>query len=95
MNRMNHVAHILDSVFQDNLFRDDQHESLGQQQAYEAQARYESAVVEEARAIVDDRVPLLPTKEHLRVVLEWLDGTRIKLNQAQPEQQQGEDTPPF
>jgi hypothetical protein len=90
MSGTNQTAHVLD-----NLFRDNQRESLEQQQAYEAQARYESMVVQEARAIVGERINLPPTKEHLRVLLEWLDGTRVRLKQAQPEIEQGENTPPF
>lgn len=42
----------------------------------EAQDRYESAMVAEARAIVEGRTMKLATNEHLRVVLSWLDGAQ-------------------
>lgn len=74
---------------------DEQRECWEQQQVDEARAHYESAVVEEARAIVEGRTVKLATKEHLRVVLEWLDGARFRLNREQPEAEWDGDTPPF
>ena len=74
---------------------DEERESWEQQQVDEARARYESAVVEEARAIVAGHIAKLATKEHLRVVLDWLDSARFRLNREQPEAQWDGDTPPF
>ncbi len=90
MSSLNYTMQVFNAIFPD-----DERESWEQQQADGAQARYESMVVKEARAIVDGKIPLPPTKEHLRVVLEWLDGTRVQLHQAQPEAERGGDTPPF
>jgi hypothetical protein len=50
---------------------------IGDAMSCEAQRRYESGIVEEARAIVAGRSTLNITVEHLRVVLSWLDGCNI------------------
>ena len=39
------------------------------------QERYESAMIEEAREIVAGKSLKLSTVEHLRVLLNWLDGS--------------------
>jgi hypothetical protein len=90
MNSMEYSLQVLNEIFPD-----EQQESLQQQQVDEAQARYESAIVVEARQIAEGSSLKPATKEHLRVVLEWLDGTRVRLNREQPEAQQGVNTPPF
>jgi hypothetical protein len=51
----------------------------------EAQERYESGVIDEARAIVTEDVEMAPTVEHLRVLLVWMDGAM-----SAPEQEDGE-----
>jgi len=43
---------------------------------------YESAMVEQARQIVAGNTMLLPTVEHLRVLLEWLDIQAIIQNEG-------------
>lgn len=58
-----------------------QQELDGDACSFIAQERYEAGVVEEARAIVEGRSTSNITKEHLRVVLAWLDGCTI--NEAQ------------
>jgi hypothetical protein len=90
MDVLNYSMQVLNEIFPD-----EQRESWEQQQVDEARARYESAIVDEARAIVEGRNPKPVTKEHLRVVLEWLDGARFRLNREQPEEEWGGDTPPF
>lgn len=50
-------------------------EDWGQMRSDEARARYEARIVSEARAIVAGEKECSPTVEHLRVVLDWLDGT--------------------
>lgn len=90
MNSLNYTMQVLNEIFPD-----EQRESWEQQQVDEARARYESAVVEEARAIVEGRTMKLATKEHLRVLLDWLDGARFRLNREQPEAGWDGDTPPF
>lgn len=77
------------------LFPDDHRECLEELQADEARARYESGIVEEARAIAAGRSAKLATREHLRVLLDWLDGARFRLNREQPEAEWDGDTPPF
>lgn len=52
----------------------------------EAQERYESGLVEEARAMVAGDFEKAPAVEHLRVLLERLDS-------ATPAQDDGEKTP--
>lgn len=37
-------------------------------------AAYEQAVVEQARGIVNGQSAAMPSHEHLRVLLQWLDG---------------------
>lgn len=37
-------------------------------------ADYEAAIVEQARAIVAGHSAAQPSQEHLRVLLQWLDG---------------------
>ena len=54
-----------------------QQELDGDACSFLAQERYEAGIVEEARAIVEGRSTLNITKEHLRVVLAWLDGCTI------------------
>ncbi len=63
---------------------------IGDAMSCEAQRRYESAIVEEARAIVAGRSTLNITTEHLRVVLSWLDGGTIIGASGG-----GEEEPPF
>ncbi len=46
----------------------------GDAQSFEAQSNYERAVVATARAIAAGEVDGPPTREHLRVLLNWLDG---------------------
>lgn len=48
--------------------------SIGDVRSAEAQERYEAEIVEQARQIAAGRSMALPTREHLRVVLSWLDG---------------------
>ena len=90
MDALNYTDQVLGETFPD-----EQRECWEQQQVDEARERYESAVVEEARAIVDGRTMKTATEEHLRVLLEWLDGARYRLNGEQPEVEWGGDTPPF
>jgi len=90
MNTLNYSLQVMKEIFPD-----EQREAFEQQQADEARARYESKVVEEARAIAEGRTAKLATKEHLRVLLEWLDGARFRLNLEQPELGWDGDTPPF
>ena len=52
----------------------------------EAQARYEAGLIAQARSIVDGKTAQAPTREHLRVLLERLDG-------ALPAPLAGEETP--
>ena len=52
-----------------------------------AQDRYEVRIIEEARAIVAGKSKAAPTVEHLRVLLEWLDGAS--------EQEHEQDSRPF
>jgi len=73
----------------------DEWEDSGQLQAEEARVGYESEIVEEARAIVAGRSGKLATKEHLRVVLEWLDGATGRPEQEQPEADWDGVSPPF
>ena len=89
---MNSLSHGMQDF--EEAFRDEQRDS-GQQQAEEGRARYESEMVEEARAIVEGRSMKLATKEHLWVVLDWLDGARVRLNREQPEAEWDGTTPPF
>ena len=51
----------------------------------EAQERYESGVIDEARAIVAEEIETAPAVEHLRVLLVWLDGAM-----PAPRQEDGE-----
>ena len=52
-----------------------------------AREKYEMGVIEEARRLVAGELPGVPSLEHLRVLLAWLDGA---LPQASVD-----DTPPF
>ena len=90
MDALSYSLQILNEIFLGH-----QRESWEQQQVDEAQAHYESSVVEEARAIVAGRSKNPPAKEHLRVLLEWLDGASFQFNQGQQEVGPGSDTPPF
>ncbi|MCP4450306.1 MAG: hypothetical protein GY809_02515 [Planctomycetes bacterium] len=90
MNGLNYTMQVMGEIFPD-----EQCESLGQQQADEAQSRYESAIVAEAREIVQGQCLKQATSEHLRVVLEWLDGAKFRLNQEQPETDWDGVPPPF
>jgi hypothetical protein len=78
----------------DEFFPDERRECW-EQQADEARAHYESGIVEEARAIAAGRSAKLASREHLRVLLDWLDGARFRLNREQPEVESDGDTPPF
>jgi hypothetical protein len=72
-------------------YRRYQEDLLEQQSAAasaEAQERYESGVIEEARAIVAEDVEMVPTVEHLRVLLVWLDC-------AMPAQKEEDGEAPF
>ena len=84
MNNLNHSMQDFDEGFPD-----------GQQQSDEARVLYESEMVEEARAIVEGRSMMLATREHLRVVLDWLDGARVRLNRERPRADWDGATPPF
>ena len=90
MNNLNHTMQVLNEVFPDA-----QRETWEQKQVDDARARYESGVVEEARAIVGGQSNKPASKEHLRVVLDWLDGAGCQLNQAVAGVSQESDTPPF
>lgn len=46
--------------------------------------RYESELVDEARAIAEGRSLKLATNEHLRVLLAWLDGRQSITTEARP-----------
>lgn len=46
----------------------------GDVQSFLAEKRYEEDLVEECRAIVEGRSQAQITREHLRVLLSWLDG---------------------
>lgn len=50
-------------------------EDWGQMRSDETRARYEAQIVSAARAIVASEKDCPPTVEHMRVVLDWLDGT--------------------
>lgn len=52
----------------------------------EAQERYETGVIEEARSIVSGDIEAAPKVEHLRVLLVWLDS-------AAPAQEEGKEAP--
>jgi hypothetical protein len=90
MNNLNYTMQVLNEVFPDA-----QRETWEQKQVDEARARYESTVVEEARAIVEGRSSEPASKEHLRVVLDWLDGTGYQFNQETTGVAQDGNTPPF
>jgi len=47
------------------------------------QDRYESGVIEEARAIAAGEIEKAPTVEHLRVALSWLDGSNPKFEEEE------------
>ena len=90
MDALNYRLQVLNALFPDELY-----ESWKQQQVDAARARYESALVEEACAIVEGRSMNPVNQEHLRVLLEWLDGTRCRLNREQPDDLWDGETPPF
>lgn len=90
MNALNYSLQVMNEIFPD-----EQCECLEEQQVVEARSRYESQVVEEARAIAEGRSIKPATREHLRVLLEWLDGARFRLNREQPEADWDGATPPF
>jgi len=90
MDSLNYSLQVLQEIFPE-----EQRRCWEQQQVDEAQARYEAAIVEESRAIVAGEHSGVPSVEHLRVLLEWLDGARIRLNREQPDDGWDGDTPPF
>lgn len=47
-------------------------------------AEYEAEMIEEARRIVAGRSMLLPSREHLRVLLVWLDGREPERKREEP-----------
>lgn len=65
--------------------RDELLEAQSAAASAQAQARYESGVIEEARSIVAGENETAPTVEHLRVLLVWLDGAM-----SAPEKEDGE-----
>jgi len=90
MDSLNYSLQVLQEIFPD-----DERRCWEQQQSDDARARYEAQIVAEARAIVGGERDSVPSLEHLRVLLEWLDGLRTRLNLEQPEDQWDGDTPPF
>lgn len=51
---------------------------LGDAKSFEAEAAYERATVAAARAIVAGELTEPPTVEHLRVLIDWLDGAQSR-----------------
>ena len=90
MDSLNYSLQVLREIFPD-----EQRGCWEDQQVNKARAHYEASIVDEARSIVVGEHPSVPNVEHLRVLLEWLDGLRIRLNLEQPEDQWDGDTPPF
>ena len=90
MDSLNYSLQVLREIFPD-----EQRRSWEEQQVYRARAHYEAAIVDEARAIVAGEHSGKPSVEHLRVLLEWLEGLRVRLNLEQPEDPWDGDTPPF
>lgn len=64
---------------------DARQEDLDSDPSAAAQDRYETSVIDEARAIVAGKVARAPTVEHLRIALAWLDGAL-----SAPQQTEGE-----
>ncbi len=48
----------------------------GDVQSFLAEQRYEEDLVEQSRAIVEGHLEVQITREHLRVLLSWLDGPK-------------------
>jgi hypothetical protein len=90
MDNLNYTMQVLNE-----LFPDEQRETWEQLQVDTAQARYETSVVEEARAIVAGQSSEPASKEHLRVILDWLDGAAYQLNQEMVGVDRDSETPPF
>jgi len=91
---MAHLNGLLDSLWVADLrggcqrYRDELLEEQSAAASAEAQERYESGVIDEARAIVAEEIETAPSVEHLRVLLVWLDG-------AMPAPRQGNGEAPF
>ena len=90
MNNLNHSLRVLNAIFPD-----EQREVFEQQQADEARSRYESGIVQEARDIVSGQCLKAATIEHLRVLLDWLDGTAAGFVPDDLVPDVDQDTPPF
>ena len=90
MNDLNYSLKVLNAIFPD-----EQREAFEQQQADEAQVRYESGIVQEARDILDGQCVKAATVEHLRVLLDWLDGSTAGFVPEELVPEVDQDTPPF
>ena len=90
MNNLNHSLRVLNAIFPD-----EQREVFEQQQADEARSRYESGIVQEARDIVSGQCVKAATVEHMRVLLDWLDGTVVGFVPKELVQDVDQDASPF
>ncbi len=88
---MAYLNGLLDEMFLLELRRgyrrclDERYEAQSAAASAEAQERYETGVIEEARSIVAGESETVPTVEHLRVLIVWLDGAM-----SAPEEENGE-----